>query len=391
MNICFVSVGQFNPVMGGIERVSVTLIKQFQLKGHNVISVFLNKDKGNFNSPCQEFQLPDAADILGNTNKDFLNNLFLQFNTEIVLNQSFNHSLIELAFYAKSNLNLKLVYALHVSPGYFVKDLSMDTSITNNLSFFSLLKKRILNSVKYPISYYLRYKYFAKRYSDIYEQYDAFVLLSVHFFDEFSKIANITNRGKLEAISNPSSFSVMPQNSTKKNQIIFVGRMDLQTKRPDRIMEMWSELHEKYPDWSLIMIGDGSDMIEIKEISKKLNLNNITFTGNVDPSTYYLESKILCLTSSHEGFGVVLTEAQQFGCVPIAYESFESLQDIITDGENGFCVPPFKKKLFVQKLQQLMDDEALREFMSKNAIKSCKKFDVNVIANEWINLFKKLH
>ena len=39
---------------------------------------------------------------------------------------------------------------------------------------------------------------------------------------------------------------------------------------------------------------------------------------------------------------MVLTEAMQYSCVPIAYNSYESLDDIIQHGKNGFKVKPFK-------------------------------------------------
>ena len=44
------------------------------------------------------------------------------------------------------------------------------------------------------------------------------------------------------------------------------------------------------------------------------------------------------MTSSFEGWGLTLTEAQQYGCVPLAFHSFASLTDIITDKVNGFAI-----------------------------------------------------
>lgn len=67
----------------------------------------------------------------------------------------------------------------------------------------------------------------------------------------------------------------------------------------------------------------------------KLNLRNIEFKGTQPSEPYYAESSVLCMTSTYEGFPMVLIEAQQYGCVPMAFDSFEAVHDIIEDGENG--------------------------------------------------------
>lgn len=41
---------------------------------------------------------------------------------------------------------------------------------------------------------------------------------------------------------------------------------------------------------------------------------------------------------------MVLIEALTYGVVPIAFASFEALQDIIKDGINGFVITPFDKR-----------------------------------------------
>ena len=47
--------------------------------------------------------------------------------------------------------------------------------------------------------------------------------------------------------------------------------------------------------------------------------------GQKNPEPYYNEASIFMMTSSFEGWGLTLTEAQQYGCVPLAFHSFASL------------------------------------------------------------------
>ena len=96
------------------------------------------------------------------------------------------------------------------------------------------------------------------------------------------------------------------------------------------------------------------------------------------------------MTSIAEGSGMVLVEAQQYGCVPIAYRSYAALDDIITDGENGFCVKAFDQKEYVKKLRKLMDDSELRHRMSISGIKSVERYNVEKIAAIWIDSFERM-
>lgn len=87
---------------------------------------------------------------------------------------------------------------------------------------------------------------------------------------------------------------------------------------------------------------------------------------------------------------MVLLEGMQFGCVPIAYNSYLALEDIIKDGTNGFAVQAFDKNEFVGKLSSLMKDPKCLNRMSEEALKYPMKFDANLIALRWVDLFKSL-
>ena len=119
-------------------------------------------------------------------------------------------------------------------------------------------------------------------------------------------------------------------------------------------------------------------------------IENINFVGLTNPQEYYDRAAILCMTSSTEGWGMVLVEAQSNGVVPVAYNSFASATDIINDGENGFLVKAFDEDVYVEKLLLLMSDEDKRSVMAEKAIVSVERFDYRNIADKWIDLFENL-
>lgn len=87
---------------------------------------------------------------------------------------------------------------------------------------------------------------------------------------------------------------------------------------------------------------------------------------------------------------MVLTEAMTFGVVPVAFNSYAAITDIIDDGKNGLLVPPFSHKEFARKLGSLMKDEELRREMSKNCVQYVRRFDIQNVADEWENAFDRL-
>lgn len=96
------------------------------------------------------------------------------------------------------------------------------------------------------------------------------------------------------------------------------------------------------------------------------------------------------MTSSYEGWGLTLTEAQQMGVVPLAFDTFDSLHDIIRHEHNGILVPEKNLTQYVQRLMQLMEDTPLREKLATQAIHDCQKYSMDKIIRRWRELFATL-
>ena len=169
--------------------------------------------------------------------------------------------------------------------------------------------------------------------------------------------------------------------------ILFVGRLDNRSKKLFTLIDIWYRLCKLYPQWKLIIVGDGPDKDVL--INKAKDISNIEFKGYQDPREYYEKASIFCMTSIFEGFPMCLTEAMQFGCVPIAFDSFSAVYDIIKPGETGELVKSFDKKEYVGKLIHLIDDETYRKKLSKNAFQYVKRYDIANILPKWIELIEK--
>jgi glycosyltransferase involved in cell wall biosynthesis len=113
-------------------------------------------------------------------------------------------------------------------------------------------------------------------------------------------------------------------------------------------------------------------------------LDNITFYGYQDAQSFYESASIICLTSSYEGFGIALIEAMSRGAVPVAFNSYLSVTDIIDDKKTGFLVTPFDIEEYANILSGLMASHQLLQRCSVEAKKHSMKFNLSIIGKQWL-------
>lgn len=395
MDICFIGYRENNPFIGGIEKVTYLLSKELVVRGHRVTLVSQTNTNSykKYTPVCEEIFLPDKDNILSERNYIFLSNIIEKREVQIIVNQySTTRGFCTLCYKIKKQFpQIKIVTPLHLDPLYRLKGNSKSYFIAQrngkNLKkwgkdlllftrFHVFLKRNLLKNIKKEIEY-------------IEYTSDKVILLSKHVKKDIAYIRGNDNLSKYNFINNPIEYKETIT-CQKKNQALYVGRIEFGLKRLDRVIDIWTAIEKTHKDWNMIVIGDGEHRVLFEKIVLKRGLKHIKFVGFQDPTEYYRESKILCLTSTSEGFANVLVEAQAYGCVPVAFNSYSALNDIIVDGWNGCTAPPFNKKVFINRLIYLMKNDSILQKMQSNAKEHAKKFNVTTITNQWEKLFKEL-
>lgn len=170
----------------------------------------------------------------------------------------------------------------------------------------------------------------------------------------------------------------------KENIVLTVCRLE-DVKRVNLMLDMWKEMS---PDnWKFVIVGDGSQRTRLEDKVRMENIMNVEFTGFTNPEPYYERARIFWMTSSFEGFPLSLVESMQKGCVPIVYDTFSALKDVVPSDEVGFVVGNLDKDTFIRRSQLLMSDTCLYESMAKNGIKYVEKYQVTNIVDDWLALF----
>lgn len=369
MNILYIE-QSINPCLGGIEKVTSIISTELEKYGHNCFFLFNKEDYDKIpNQKKIKISYNEKYDILYNK----INNFTIGNKIDTVIFQDISHKYIYKIFQKikHEHKSIQLIYCFHVSPDYW--------------KFFKF--KWDINNLKRVIKKCLGINPYIRSIQNMYTLVDKFVLLSESFFSDFQYIYKIKDASKLKAIPNPLAFSedlIIPH---KENTILIVSRFCERQKNLKAALRIWKKIENENSSWKLQIVGYGEDEKEIKAYAEELNLKNISFEGrqsNVLP--FYEKAKIFMMTSFFEGFGMTLIEAQQAGCVPIAFDNFSVLHDIITNAQNGFIIPSNNEEAYAQCCIKLINDSTILNKISRNALISCKKFSTEIIGEMWNSL-----
>ena len=385
MNMLFFTDSDVYALRGGIDRVvgvlSNSLIKQ---DGYKCFLAYFDKTPNEQVAPFEKRVQIDKENFLTQFS-DFIakNNI-----DKIVVSAANKQNIKFLLPQIKQiNKNIPLYFWFHSTPAFELSPLNFKVAvyrIFHNKNKISNLKKMLFSVFPKKIGIlFLR-----KKYAFVYNYADKIVLLSKHYVNNYAACVGKINEKKITAIGNSLSFEVFAdeKNITEKEKIVLiVARIDEDSKRISLALKIWQQIEQQdlFLDWKLIIVGSGIDEDYCRRLAKKMRLKNCIFEGQQNSLDYYRRASIFMMTSSNEGFPMTLGEAQQMGVVPIAFDSFGAVHDIIENDFNGIIVPKNNHKEFVNQLVELMQNTEKRQTLAKNALESCKQFSIENIVKKW--------
>ena len=393
MNILFYSYFGFNPKNGGIERVSNALAKEFMKGGHKVF--FVAKLPGpadiSYTPIVEEIILPDPDEIYTSHSVEVFTEFVKKRNVDVIICQH-SHDWDHLSPYiVKQNTEVKLLYAFHTTPCIYGLDIGDTTRpIFPFERDFAAEYRRITRALLKKHKQKVKNRKMGKHLEKIYEMGDGIVFLSPAYIPEVLRISNIGSSEKLFAIGDPNTYTngeIVER--PKENTLLFVGRLASE-KSPEKVLLLWKRLQNRFPDWNLKIVGGGSLKEDLEKLKTKWRLERCFIEGRQDPAPYYSKAKILLVLSDYEGFCMAITEAMQHGTVPVVFNTFEAWKDIMEDGVTGLAVKPYDLKEFEDKVSLLMKDESRRIRMAEAAKISVRRFELPLIAAQWLDLFRKI-
>lgn len=375
------------PGFGGIEKVTSVMARAFIQDGHDVRILSINHTDGTNQLdglPLSVWvELPGSSEDKKSCRKS-LSSEIATFAPQVVIFQDSYAHVERLFAEAIGDLhpsvrpkvvsvehNRPMVWDWHNKPGWGLKGIA----------------RRML----FPYRYFRRFMSGRNRRRFIYGFSDAYVVLSNGFLPRLEKIVGKGHLAKVRAIGNPLTLVPAPR-CEKQKMVLFVGALT-ERKGVGRILSVWQKVERYFPDWRLVIAGEGPDRATLERRVEANAIQRVEFKGFVsDPTMLYSKSAIMALASSYEGWVLVLAEAMANGCVPVVCDSFESLRDIVDNGENGCIVPAFDLDEFADRMKALMADPVLCGRMASAAVKKASGVDFSLanIKAKWYRLFQEI-
>lgn len=394
MNILFLNEMDVSPMRGGIDQITLTLGRYFEKRGHHCFLAY-----GEDSSLPTAFPAEVKMRYDYGREKEQFARWIPEKKIDVIVSKLGDIGpkmrLLPIIREVTRGTRTKVIACLHAMPGEELIGNSLRNSFYRicHGDWKSSCKDIALEIIPTSLFQLFFHKKLRNRYRVLYDNADKVVLLSTAFNDRFAELGDLKIDNKFIAINSALTFGdYLPEEQigAKQKEVLILARMDEKSKRLSSALTIWKKINQTctQDDWHLTIVGGGRDLPYFQKMAKRLKLKNISFEGRQeDALPYYRRSSIFMMTSAYEGWGLTLTESQQNGVVPIAFHSYASLPEIITDGSNGFIIPNGDIDAYAERLLWLMDHRKEREKMAAEAIRTSHRFTVETIGEKWLKLF----
>lgn len=379
--------------LGGIEQVLLQTGLIFQELG--VRSYYLTQEyipeqwvcPDSF-SPEIEY-LPNKKELTSLDNINYIAEFCKKRNVSIVIFPTTNKNPY---LYLLKEAGLKIIVWAHSIPFWEKTDWLIPARVNNLKSFRRAL---LFWLIRYPIECMLGCK--ANRVKKIYrsliQDSDKFISLCPEYNEELAEELGLSQSDieKLDCVYNRINLEEYPK-LEKENLIVFVGRLSHKDKRPERVLLIWEKIMNKLPNWHVEIWGDGDEYTYLQKQIQKRKLERIELKGYIsNPKEVYQRAAILMLTSTFEGWPLVLVESQSFGTIPMAFDVVAGIRRIIgKEQEYGKLIHPFDIEEYASKLYELCVNDETRTQIQENCMKLRTQYNPSLNIPVWTRILTEL-
>ena len=278
-------------------------------------------------------------------------------------------------------------------PNYLI--IHLITSLPIILNFLFNLETRVILRISgYPKLNFLRkylWKIFGKK---LYK-----IVCPTEATKQYLIDQKIFNKDKIYTLRDPI-VNISLINHLKKEQvnsdflkdqkfILSIGRLTKQ-KNFLFLIECFNQINKKYPDYKLIIIGEGELETKIKEHINQLNLNSkiliLPFQKNI--FKYLKKCECFILSSLWEDPGFVLIEAASAETPIISSNCPNGPIEILSNGNGGFLYESNKVQSFINTFDKYKNSS--KNDLKKKIIKAKKEAKNYTLFSHYLNLVKVL-
>lgn len=193
------------------------------------------------------------------------------------------------------------------------------------------------------------------------------------------------------ADSETSGQLLSPQMDQSRPWVLSMGRLTHQ-KGFDLLIDSFSSIAAEFPDWQLIIIGDGELRGELEAQIKNLKLEGtVILPGRFEnPFEILRKAEFFVMASRYEGFPMAHGEAMLCGLPVVSTDCPSGPSELIRHNIDGLLVANGSEKELIESMRLLISEPETRKKYSKAALEINKRFSIDNIMNEWLELCDKL-
>ena len=197
---------------------------------------------------------------------------------------------------------------------------------------------------------------------------------------------------KTTVIYNPvdlKEYTGLALKSEKDKIIVSAGRL-MPQKNQKMLIDAFSAIMKKFPEYQLVIYGEGSYREELESYVKALKLEERIFMpGSVTDLYDKMKSaELFVLSSDYEGMPNALIEAMCMG-LPVISTKVSGATDLINHGKNGLLTEVGDKKEMENAMEQMLSDENLREQMAIEAVQLAEMLRTDEILKQWQEIIRR--
>lgn len=195
---------------------------------------------------------------------------------------------------------------------------------------------------------------------------------------------------KSRVIPNPLDLTNLPNkyNFEREKNIIAAGRFSEEKNFP-LLIRAFADFHKAYPDYKLIIYGDGPLKEELKKLIEALELErNVILPGFSDSLLPTMnKASIYISTSNHEGISNSMLEALGMGVPTIATDCpIGGARMFVKTDKNGILIPMNDREKLVNAMVEIVSNTQYSKQLSNNVDSFRNKLSSEVVCEEWLKI-----
>lgn len=263
----------------------------------------------------------------------------------------------------------------------------LDTFLLARIALIGLTTRIIVSERNAPTSYGKIWYQFSKW---LYQKSDSIVFQ----LEDVKKLYNQRIRKKSYVIPNPYRENGVSCFEGERKKIITAAAAKFDHRKGiDTLIRAFAIVHEKHPEYRLIVYGDGPLKDTYVTLVRKLNLvENVSFPGSVSNVAEKInDSSAFVLPSRNEGIPNVLMEAMGTGVPCVACDCIPGGPRLLMNsGERGILVPVDDIKTMADAMIQIIENPKLQKELSTKGQEIKDIFSDKKIKRMWIHVFENL-